>query len=123
MADVNQIAQVLLGCVTIAVGWLFKTVIEQGKDTVALQTAFKFYLEHTSKGAARLLDSPNPTPPTMRALLRKYVDGMLTREERLVLTEWLRETTDNPNVSKSERTAAIQLLAAMETVKLLGFNH
>jgi hypothetical protein len=103
-----------------AIAWLFKSVIQLGKDVVAIQTAFRIYLEGTSKGAARVLDSPNPTPPQMRVLLRKYERKELTEEERGDLKQWLRELKNAPDADKSERSAAVQLLASMEAMKALN---
>ena len=124
MADLNSIQPYLLGALVTAVGWLFKTAIQTGKDVVALQTAFKIYVEGTAKGAARVLDSPNPTPPEMRVLLRKYERKELTDDERTQLKQWLRELKNAPDADKSERSAAVQLLASMEAMKALSRgNH
>lgn len=132
----------ILAGITIAVGlisWLFKQLIWQPqqdlkkavgelkeevvggqKDVVRLQEAFKYYLSVQSKGAAMVLDSPNPTPDEVRQLLQKQVAGQsLTLEEREQLIGYLRRLRNDPVVPKSERSAAIQLLAAMETIMLM----
>lgn len=119
MTDVSSVQPYLLGLLSAAVAWLFKTVIQYGRDLIALQTAFKIYLEGTAKGAAKVLDSPNPTPPEMRVLLRKYERRKLTDEERVLLKQWLKELKNAPDADKSERSAAIQLLASMEAMKAL----
>lgn len=139
MADI-KIADAVLGLIAMAVAWLFKQAIESGKERVGLQKdverlqkelndtqkdlnhmerAFQHYLERTGKGAAMVLDSPNPTPPEIRILLKKHVDGSLSAEERQCLISYLRRLKDDTNVSKSERSAAFQLLAAMETMKMI----
>lgn len=120
MADVSSVQPYLLGLLSAAVAWLFKTVIQYGRELVALQTAFKIYLEGTAKGAAKVLDSPNPTPPEIRVLLRKYTRKELhSEEEKEQLREFLKELTHSPDADKSERSAAVQLLASMEAMKAL----
>lgn len=124
MAEIN-VTTVIVGLISAAVGWLFKTTIQLGKDFVELRTAFKYYLERTSKGAAMVLDSPNPTPPDIRELLRRHVDGAaLNGGERERLVTYLKELRSNTTAHKSERNAAIQLLAAMETMRMVAKgNH
>ena len=119
MADVQSLTPYFLGLLATAVAWLFKTVIQQGKDTVALQTAFKYYIESRAQGAAKVLDSPNPTPPEMRQLLKRYREGTATEAENKELRQWLKTLIDNPTSPKSERSAALDILAAMGTLKLL----
>ena len=119
MADVHSLTPYFLGLLATAVAWLFKTVIQQGKDTVALQTAFKYYIESKAQGAAKVLDSPNPTPPELRKLLRRYYEGQSTEAENKELRQWLRTLIDNPESPKSERSAALDILTAMGTMKLL----
>ena len=119
MADVNALTPVLLGLLTMAVGWLFKTVIQYGKDIVGIQTALKIYFEGTAKGNAKVLDSPNPTPPEMRVLLRRYYEHEATETECQQLKAWLRSVVDNPATPKSERSAAIDILSAWDAMKIL----
>lgn len=69
MTDLKELTPWLLGLIAMALGWLFKTVIQLGKDVVAVQTAFKYYLDNKTKGAAMVLDSDNPTPPDVRKFL------------------------------------------------------
>lgn len=110
----------IIGLIAAAVAWLFKSVIQMGKDVVRLQEAFKYYLSAQSKGAAMVLDSPNPTPDEVRQLLQKHMAGQsLTDEERERLIGYLRRLRNDPTAPKSERSAAIQLLAAMETIMLI----
>lgn len=68
MADWQTLTPWFLGLIATAIGWLFKSVIQLGKDVIAIQTAFKFYVDNKAKGAAMVLDSPNPTPEDMRKL-------------------------------------------------------
>jgi hypothetical protein len=103
-----------------ALSWLFKQVIQQGKEHVELRTAFKYYLETQARGAARVLDSPNPTPLEMRLLLQKYVDGQITDAEQSELVGFLRAMKDDQTIQKSERSAAIQLLASISTLKRIA---
>jgi hypothetical protein len=119
MADLNSITPWILGLLTMAVGWLFKTVIQLGKDVAVIQTALKFYFEGTAKGAAKVLDSPNPTPEDMRVLLRKYYQNKATDAECVELQAWLKEMVDDPKYPKSERSAAIDILSAMKAMQIL----
>lgn len=112
-----------MGLIAAAVAWLFKTVIEQGKAQVALKTAVTIYFEGMGKGAAKVLDSPNPTPPEIRVLLRKYERRELDDSERQRLKQWLRDLKNSPDADKSERSAAVQLLASMEAMKVLKAGH
>jgi len=112
-----------MGLIAAAVAWLFKTVIEQGKAQVALKTAVTIYFEGMGKGAAKVLDSPNPTPIEIRVLLRKYERKELSDEERSQLKAWLKDLKDSPDANKSERSAAVQLLASMEAMKALRAGH
>lgn len=119
MAEWKDLTPVILGLLTMAVGWLFKTVIQYGKDITAVQTALKIYFEGTAKGAARVLDSPNPTPPEMRQLLKKYYEHGANEDECRELKEWLRNVVDDPSSPKSERSAAIDILSAWDAMKIL----
>lgn len=119
MAELKDLTPVFIGLLTMAVSWLFKTVIQQGKDITAVQTALKIYFEGTAKGAAKVLDSPNPTPPEMRQLLRKYYEHDANEEECKELKVWLRGVVDDPKSPKSERSAAIDILAAWDAMKIL----
>lgn len=110
----------LLGVLMAVIGWLCKQSIQHGKDLVAVQTAVKFYLETVGKGAAMVLNSPNPTPKPMQELLRKYVENHLTDDERVELRDWLREITQDPHVDKAKFSAAIQMLGAMGAQKRLA---
>lgn len=119
MADSNAVTPYVIGLIAAAVAWLFKTVIQLGKDVAVIQTAFRIYLDGTAKGAAKVLDSPNPTPENMRVLLRKYYQNQATEDERSELQDWLRELVDDPKYPKSERSAAIDILSAMKAMKIL----
>ena len=123
MATLGELTPYLLGLLATAVAWLFKTVIQLGKDVVAIQTAFKFYLEQKSKGAAMVLDSPNPTPPDMRVILRRYYAGTATKEDLKELREWLSSVIEDEAVKKSERSAAIDILSSMNAMKILERAH
>jgi len=101
------------------VGWLIKEQIKQGKDLVILQTAFRIYVETKLGGAAKVLDSPNPTPPEIRLLLRQWQQGTLDAEGRETLISWARAVRDNPARSRSERNAATDVLASIKALKFL----
>ena len=121
MADFNSLAPYLFTLMAGAVAWLFRTVIQAGKDIVRLETAIKFYIDGVGKGAAMVLDKPNPTPPEISRLLKKYYERSvkLDSAEREQLKEYLHKLVDDPDVRPGDRSAAIQLLVGMETLKLI----
>jgi hypothetical protein len=99
--------------------WIVRTLIQQGKDQVKLQTVMEFYVERQTRDAAMRLDVPNPAPPAIRALLQKRIQGeVLTDDERPLLVSWLKETGTNPKADSAERSAALQLLTGLHTKKL-----
>lgn len=124
MADLNTVIPWILGLLATAVAWLFKTVIQQGKDQVALQTAFKYYIEGVGKGSAMVLDKPNPTPPEISKLFRKYYDhgSDLTAAERERLKSYLRKIIDDPLAKPGDRQAAVHLYVGMDTLAKLTGN-
>lgn len=119
MADLKDLTPYLLGLMATALAWLFKSAIQMGKDITRIQTALEFYFENRSKGAAMVLDSPNPTPPEMRVLLKKYYSGTATKPDVEALKEWLTEMIEDPQVKKSERSAAIDILASLGAMKIM----
>lgn len=119
MTDLKELTPWLLGLIAMALGWLFKTVIQLGKDVVAVQTAFKYYLDNKTKGAAMVLDSDNPTPPDVRILLKKYYECTASKDEIDELADWLEAFIKTPGVPKSERSAAIDVLSGMGAIKIL----
>lgn len=91
-----------------------------GKDMIAIQSAIKYYFETTAKGAAMVLDSDNPAPPEIRALLQKHAKGNLTENgERQQLMAWLRKTYKDEKAVKGERATALAMLAAVGALKRL----
>lgn len=119
MAELKELTPIFLGLLATAVAWLFKSVIQLGKDVVSIQTALKIYFEGTAKGAAKVLDSPNPTPDNIRVLLRKYYDNHATDSEKDELKGWLKNLINDPTASKAERSAAIDILSAMNAMNAL----
>lgn len=119
MADLKELTPWILGLLSLAVSWLFKSVVEMGKDIVAIQTACKYYFERTGKGAAMVLDSPNPTPDNVRQLLRRYSNGTASAEDVQELKAWLKELIATSDASKVERSAAIDILSSMGAMKIL----
>lgn len=108
-----------IGLMAAAIAWLFKTVISHGNRLIAIETALKFYLQSSASGAAKVLDSPNPTPPEIRLLLKKFRDESISREEQDKLICYLRGVTRDYSVPKSEQSAAWQMLTSIETLELL----
>jgi len=108
----------VLALLTLVVGvqaWMIKRSIAHGEELATIRTSLKIYLEMKGAGAAMVLDSPNPTPPEIRDLLRKYQRGELGRpEEYNQLISYLTTLKDARDASKSEKSAAYDLLSAME---------
>lgn len=115
--DITIIGSILVGLITLAVAYLFKSNIQYGKDIVKLQTVFEYYIERQTKDAAiRLEQVNNPTPPDKQKLLQKYRYGIITKEELASLVVWLKTLDTNPDANSAERSAALQLLTGMETM-------
>lgn len=97
------------------IGYLLKTVVEQGKDIAAI----KYYIERRTKDAAEVLNTPNPTPRDMKALLDKHIKGgTLASDERVDLINWLRTVSKGSDTSK--RGAAMQFLTGLETARRMN---
>jgi hypothetical protein len=91
---------------------------------VRIETSLEIYFERTTKGAARVLDSPNPAPMEIRLLLRKYRADELTDErEYQQLLDWLQQMIRDSAAPKSERGAALDLLAGIEARSELKARH
>jgi|ERR1700738_532997 len=116
--DFNSWATYLQGGLALILGWIVKTLIQAGKDIVALQTTIQYYVERQTNDAAVRLDVSNPAPPEIRDLLQKHLAGELAEVERRALTSWLRQVGTNPKADSSERSAALQLLTGLQTVRL-----
>lgn len=101
------------------VGELAREQVAQLRDVVELRTAFRFYLDRTGIDSAKILaGSANPTPLWAQVLLDKYTDNRLTDPtEKEQLREWLVATMNDKAVAKGERSIALQLLAAMDTLE------
>lgn len=111
--------------------WLFKNIIwapiqknigsidELKRKITALEMAMRYYFESVGKGAAAVLDTPNPAPPPMRLLLRKHANGTISEDEREALRAWLKQVRDSPNTDRDERSAAYSLLGALGGIKRL----
>lgn len=112
-----------IGLLLSGMGWLTARSVKQGETIVKIETTLKFYFDHIEKGAAGILDSDNPTPPEIRALLRKFRKGGLTDEERTELIAYLRRLRDDECAPKAERGAAVQLLSAMQSNERLSFRR
>lgn len=109
-----------LALISVLIGvqaWIIRRSISHGETLAVLQAAFKIYLETTGRGAAMVLDSPNPTPPEIRDLLRKYQRRELRAEESEKLTGYLKDLVVKDEAPKAEKSAAYDLLSAMEGLK------
>lgn len=109
----------IIGLLATAIAWLFKTVIQHGNRLTAMETAFKFFLERSASGAAKVLDSPNPTPAEMRELLRKFRNKTISKREQEQLIAFLHGQTRDTSLPKSRQSAAWQMLTSIETLELL----
>lgn len=117
--DFNSWTTYLQAGLAAILAWIVKTLIDQGKDQVKLQTVVEYYIERQTKDAAIRLESvSNPTPPEKQELLRKYRVNTITLDERSVLIDWLREVGTNPDADSAERSAALQILTGIQTAKL-----
>lgn len=110
----------IIGLMAAAIGWLFKTVIQYGNRLTAVETAFKFYLERSATGAAKVLDSPNPTPPEMRELLKKFRRKTISPQEQQELVDFLRRQIKDASLPKYEQSSYWQMLTSIETLELLA---
>lgn len=119
MPDLNTIQPYVFAGLAAAIAWLFKTAIQTGKDIVAIQTTLKFYFEYQAKGAAKVLDSDNPTPPEIRPLLKRYYRDEATESDKEEIKVWLHCLIEDPKSPKSERSAALDILSAMESIAML----
>ena len=118
--DFSSWATYLSASLAAVLAWIVKTLIQQGKDQTRLQTVVEYYIQRQTVDAAVRLDIPNPAPPEIRELLQKHIQGeTLTNEDRPRLVTWLKEVGTNPDADSSERSAALQLLTGIKTVKLL----
>lgn len=117
MIETGSLQPYVLAGLGAAVAWLFKTIIQIGKDIVQLQTAFEYYIENAGKAAAIKLATPNPTPPEIRLLLDKFSRGILQDDERQILIDWARAESNDLTEDRDKRSAARQLLAALGSQK------
>lgn len=119
MENITPYILVSVGILISVNTWLFTQSIGHTKEIVELRTAFRFYLERTGIDSAKILaGSKNPTPPEMQQLLDKYPND-LRDNERVTLRNWLRDLMHDPAATKGERSIALQLLAAMDTLSKL----
>lgn len=94
--------------------WLVKRSFTQENSHDLLKQAVKFYIENAGKGAAMLLNTPNPAPEHIRPLLSKFVRGQLIDpNDRLALREWAEKVTEDKNASRDERGLAFGLVGAL----------
>ena len=123
MADFNSWTPYLAGGFAAVIAWLCKQAVQVGKDVVGLQTVIKYYVERQTIDAAKRLDIPNPAPPEIRALLQKHIQGeSLSDDERPLLITWLQAMGTNPDADAAERSAALQLLTGIKTMRRLEFK-
>lgn len=121
MADISSWTPYLAAAFAAAIAWLFKQAIQVGKDLTKIQTIMEYYVERQTRDAAIRLDIPNPAPPEIRFLLQKHIqDEKLNNSERTQLITWLQEMGTNPEADAAERSAALQLLTGIKTVKLFS---
>lgn len=88
------------------------------KDLDLLEQAFHFYVENAGKGAAILLNKPNPVPDYIRPLLRSHIDGKLKNpDDRQTLLNWAKGAAVDKSLSRDERAVAYTLVAAIGAVQ------
>ncbi len=117
MGQLTPYLPLILGSIITLQVWLVKRSFDQEKKHDLLQQAFKFYIENAGKGAAILLNTPNPAPDHIRPLLDNYVREKLTPSEREILLKWAREVAQDNNAPRDERGIAFQLVATLGAEK------
>jgi LAS superfamily LD-carboxypeptidase LdcB len=123
----ETIINAFIGLLALAVTWLFKQVIQHGNDVTGLKKdvdhfnlTLKLHLEIMAKGAAKTLDSPNPTPEYIRVLLRKFYDDRrpdLNELEERELRKWAESLLNDPQADKEEKGLALLLYSGLTTIK------
>lgn len=100
--------------------WLVKRSFDQEKKHDLLKQAVAFYIENAGKGAAILLNTPNPAPEHIRPLLVKFSHGRLDDfEEIQTLLNWARGLALDTTAPRDERGIAYALVAAIGALKRL----
>lgn len=98
--------------------WLVKRSFAQENSFNLLKQAVTFYIDSAGKGAAILLNTPNPAPTHIRPLLEKFSRGKLDKlEERQMLMDWAKTVAIDPNCPNDERGIAYQLAGAIGALK------
>lgn len=108
---------ILCGVLVSVIGWLCNKTVKSGNDIVGLQVALKYYFDNAGKGAALLLNTPNPAPPHIRPLLDRYVKGKLEEEDKKTLFEWACSLAEDVKADREERGIAYQLVAAIGGIR------
>jgi hypothetical protein len=103
--------------------WLAKRSIAHGEAIVKIEAALEYYFETKAKAAARVLDSPNPTPLEMRLLFRKYTEGRITETEKNELREWLKRLLKDPGTPKDEYLMAMDFVSATGALKRMKLHE
>lgn len=100
--------------------WLVKRSFDHEKKHDLLQQAFLFYTENAGKGAAIVLNKPNPAPAHIRPLIDDYVHGHLSKEGREILLAWAKEVANNKDAPRDERGVAHTLVGALGAYKRIS---
>lgn len=100
--------------------WIVKRSFQQERDLDLLEQAFKFYVDNAGKGAAVILNRPNPVPEKIQPLLRAHIDGRLKDpEQKQTLLEWAKSTALDKTLPRDERGVAYTLVGAIGAVRKL----
>lgn len=99
--------------------WLVRRSFEQEKKHDLLQQSVTFFMESSGKGAALVLNKPNPAPEHIRPLLAHYVNNSLTEAEGDTLLKWAEDVSRDPTKPRDERGIAYQLVGSLGAVKRL----
>src|SRR5678815_1313835 len=84
--------------------WLVVRSFQQETQHQLLKQAFEFYVDNAGKGAAVILNRPNPVPLHIQPLLRAHIDGTLCDpEERKVLIDWAISVAKDRSLPRDER--------------------
>lgn len=114
-----------LGLVVTLQTWLVVRSFQAETRFELLKQAFEFYVENAGKGAAVILNRPNPVPVNIQPLLRSHIEGKLKDpEQRQTLLDWARSVAlskekDATQEQRDRRGVAFALVAAIGAVKRL----
>src|SRR5690242_4138807 len=107
------IAGLLLTIFGFVVMW-FQGIIKTRERIITLETKIEIFWRSVAFDAAKILHTPHLINKKRDELLEKFVEGKIIREELKELILILKQIIEEKNRDFGERTAASQLLRAIE---------